>query len=521
MGARPGSRAVKQRPRSLEVGLLLLLTIVVPNAVDAADCKALASVALSKASVTLAESVAPGAFRPPSSGRGRDGGAPPAPFAELPEFCRVVVIAKPAAGSAITIEIWLPATGWNGKFEAVGGQGWAGSIGYAQLRAALRRGYAVSATDSGHAGGDPSFALNPDQFADFATRSTHEMAVTGKAVVNAFYGASPRYSYFDGCSTGGRMALTEAQRFPEDFDGIVAGAPANFSSHQAAQMMSVGLTVHKNEASFILPAKLTVLHQAVLNACDARDGVKDGVLENPRACTFNPEVLACRGADGPDCLTSAQVASAQRIYQPVVNPRTKQSIFPGLARGSELGWSLLAGAQPLAFPREMYQYVFFQDPQWDYRTLNLDTDVARAEKAHGGAMDAIDPDLSAFIKRGGRLLQYHGWSDQAVAPENSIDYYDAVVKRLGGSPRVQNAYRLFMVPGMGHCGGGAGPNSFDMLTALERWVEQGEAPARILASRVEEGAVKRSRPLCPFPQTARYTGSGSTDDAANFVCRQP
>jgi feruloyl esterase len=315
------------------------------------------------------------------------------------------------------------------------------------------------------------------------------------------------------------MALTEAQRFPDDFDGIIAGAPANFSSHQAAQMMSVAGAVHLDEASYIPPAKYAVIHQAVLDACDARDGARDGVVEDPSRCAFDPRQLECKGADQPTCLTPPQVVAAAKIYAPIVNPRTKQKIFPGLSPGGELAWGTVAGPQPLGFPQEIYKFIVFKDPAWDYRTLDLDRDVARAEKAYDGMMDAINPDLTPFFNHGGKLLQYHGWSDQAVAPMNSINYYNSVVKKSGGAARVQQSYRLFMVPGMTHCVGGDGTASFDSLAALERWVEHGEAPARIEASRVVKGVVDRTRPLCPYPQVAVYSGNGSLDESTNFVCK--
>jgi feruloyl esterase len=499
------------------VGVLAWLPVLDVRA--AASCDALSTLALRGGTVTLAQMVAAGAFVPPAGGRERGGAR--APYGDLPAFCRVAATLRPMSDSAINIEVWMPAAapegagGWNGKLEAIGGQGWAGSIGYAGLRDALRRGYAATATDSGHSGGAGTFALeHAEQLVDFAYRSAHEMTLAAKAIVAAFYSNGPRFSYWDGCSTGGRMALTEAQRFPDDFDGIIAGAPANFSSHQAAQMMSVALAVHQDEASYIPPSKYSLIE-----ACDARDGVKDGVLEDPTRCAFDPNVLACRGEDAPTCLTAPQVVAAKKIYAPIFNPRTKQSIFPGLSPGGELAWGTVAGPQPLGFPQEIYKYIVFRDAAWDYKTLDLDRDVARAEKAYDGMMDAINPDLTAFFRRGGKLLQYHGWSDQAVAPANSVNYYNSVMARSGGAASVQRSYRLFMVPGMTHCLGGEGTSTFDALAALERWVEKGEAPVQIPASRVAGGVVNRTRPLCPYPQVATYRGTGSIDEATNFECR--
>jgi feruloyl esterase len=537
MGSRSiDRRRIVRRLIGLGVGAALLaLWMPVPEVTAAAACDTLSMLGLRSGTVTLAQAVAAGAFVPPATGRGR--GGPPAPYGDLPAFCRVVATLRPSSDSAIHVEVWMPSSGWNGKLEALGGQGWAGSIGYAGLRDALRRGYAATATDSGHSGGAGTFALeHPEQLVDFAYRSAHEMTLAAKAIATAFYGNGPRFSYWDGCSTGGRMALTEAQRFPDDFDGIIAGAPANFSSHQAAQMMSVALAVHppsreasagrrrlggggQDDASYIPPTKYSLIHQAVLQACDARDGVKDGLLEDPSHCAFDPKVLECKGEGDAACLTTAQVAAVRKIYAPIVNPRTRQPIFPGLSPGSELAWGTVAGPQPLAFPREIYQFIVFRDPLWDYKTLDLDRDVARAEKAYDGMMDAINPDLTPFFRRGGKLLQYHGWSDQAVAPANSVNYYNSVVAKSGGASTVQSSYRLFMVPGMTHCAGGEGTSTFDALAALERWVEKDEAPAQIPASRAVDGVVNRTRPLCPYPQVAVYEGTGSIDDATNFVCK--
>jgi feruloyl esterase len=522
---RLGTRARRLIGSGIGVAVLALCMPVPPIKAAAAACDTLSTLGLRGGTVTLAQVVAAGAFVPPATGRGR--GGPPAPYGDLPAFCRVAATLRPSSDSAINIEVWMPAAsagatgGWNGKLEAIGGQGWAGTIGYTGLRDALRRGYAVAATDSGHSGGAGTFALeHPEQLADFAYRSAHEMTLAAKAIVSAFYGNGPRSSYWDGCSTGGRMALTEAQRFPDDFDGIIAGAPANFSSHQAAQMMSVALAVHQDEASYIPPAKYALIHGAVIDACDAHDRVKDGVIEDPSTCTFDPKVLECKGDDAPTCLTAPQVAAAEKIYAPVVNPRTKRPIFPGLAPGSELAWGTVAGPQPLAFPQEIYKFIVFRNPAWDYRTLDLDADVTRAEQAYDGMMDAVNPDLKAYFAHGGKLLQYHGWSDQAVAPANSINYYRSVVEQLGRAT-VERSYRLFMVPGMTHCVGGEGTSTFDSLGALERWVEQGQAPAQIRASRITNGVVARTRPLCPYPQIASYSGTGNTDEAGSFVCKSP
>ena len=280
----------------------------------------------------------------------------------------------------------------------------------------------------------------------------------------------------------------------------------------------------KGDESVLSTDKLTFLHNAVLAACESHDKVNDGVLENPVLCKFDPKVLACKDADAPHCLNSAEVRAADKIYGPSVNPRTGQTIYPGLMRGSELGWvqSLPNGPVPgpLGISNGYWRFVVFHDPQWDYRTLDLDRDVARADR-DGEKFNAIDPNLKTFFGRGGKLLQYHGWGDAQISPQNSINYYKSVAGVLGGVGKIDSSFRLFMVPGMGHCGGGEGPNVFDGISALERWVERGQPPSSIPVSRVADGKTIRTRPLCPYPQEAVYNGAGSTDDAANFTCKVP
>jgi len=440
----------------------------------------------------------------------------------LPAFCRVALTLKPSSDSDIKVEVWLPATGWNQKYEAVGNGGWAGSISYAAMEEALRQGYATSSTDTGHSGAGGNFAFHhPEKVIDYAYRSEHEMVVKAKAVIQAFYGNAPRLSYWNGCSSGGKQGLDEAQRYPGDFDGIVAGAPAVNWTGRAAQSIWVAQAVHKDEASYIPPAKYPVIHKGVLEACDALDGVKDGVLEDPRLCKFDPKTVECKGGDAASCLSAPQVEAARKIYTPLTNPRTQRLIFPAQERGSEMGWQNLAGPQPLGISNDYFKYVVFEDPNWDYRTLNFDSDIARAEKVDNGTINAMNPNLQPFFQHGGKLLQYHGWGDQQISPGSSVLYYNSVLEALGGASKVSGSYRLFMVPGMGHCRGGDGTDSFDSMKALEQWVEQGKAPEKIVASRVRNGAVDRTRPLCPYPQVASYTGSGSTDDAANFVCKVP
>jgi feruloyl esterase len=433
-----------------------------------------------------------------------------------PEFCRVAATLTPTADSDIKVEIWLPAANWNGKFQAVGNGGWAGVISYADMANALRAGYATASTDTGHTGGSGAFALgHPEKLIDFAWRSEHEMTVTAKAVIQAFYGSAPKRSYWNGCSTGGRQGLKEAQMFPDDYDGIIAGAPAN----RTAMALWIAHAVLKDPASYIPPAKYPVIHQAALAACDAADGLKDGLIGDPSTCRFDPAVLLCKDGDGPACLTRAQVDAAKKIYSPGINPRDGRRLFASLVPGTELGWGAqAAGPEPMPLILDQYRFVVFRDPKWDWRTFDFDKDAARGDLPENLVMNATDPDMKRFFSRGGKILLYQGWSDPMITAPNTIAYYDSVVKNLGGASNTSASIRLFLAPGMGHCRDGEGPNTFDKIGSLEKWVEQGTAPDVLIASHSVAGRVDRTRPLCPYPQVARYKGTGSSDEAANFVC---
>ena len=509
---------------SLLVSALLVTTaLCLASAARGASCESLASLSLPGTTITLAQTVPAGAFKMPSTYN------PPSlmvgipfSFEGLPAFCRVTATLAPTSDSDIKIEVWMPVGGWNGKFQAVGNGGWAGLISYPALSDALRQGYATSSTDTGHVGASGSFALgHPEKLVDFAYRSEHDMTLKAKAIIAAFYGKAPRYSYWNGCSTGGKQALTEAQRFPADYDGIIAGAPANYMIHLHAQSLWIAQAVHKTPESFIPREKYTLLHNAVIAACDMLDGVKDGLLENPRLCRFDPKTLECKNGDTAQCLTAAQVEAAQKIYAPAVNPRTREEIYPGVERGSEMAWGVLAGTEPPSVAVDTFKYVIFKDPNWDYRKLNFDSDIAFADKVDGGLNNAINPNLKPFFSRGGKLLMYHGWTDALIAPGNSVNYFRSVVRFVGGPAQTAGSLRLFMAPGMDHCRGGEGPNDFDAMAAIEQWVEQGKAPDQIIASHSTKGKVDRTRPLCPYPQVAKYKGSGSIDEAANFVCAAP
>jgi feruloyl esterase len=354
---------------------------------------------------------------------------------------------------------------------------------------------------------------------DFAYRAVHEMTVKSKALIAAYYGRQARLSYWNGCSTGGRQGLKAAQRFPEDFDGIYAGAPANNETHLHAWTVQIGMAAIKDDKNILPASTYPLINRAVLDACDKLDGVKDGLLTDPRKCHFDPSVLLCKGGSTESCLSQDQVDAVKKIYMPA-KTKSGQLIFPPYEPGSEMAWALLAGGNtPNQLGIDTFMYLTYADPKWDWHTFDLDRDTAAADKKDDNVIDAIDPDLSKFKAHGGKLLMYHGWNDTAIAPENSNNYYSSVLKKMGS--KQDDWYRLFMVPGMQHCNGGPGPNQFPGMAALERWREGGVAPDQIVAAHVTGASVDMTRPLCPYPQVAVYKGVGSTNDAASFSCKAP
>jgi len=472
----------------------------------------------------------------------------------IPAHCDVRGVIRPTRDSQIKFALWLPApAAWNGKYRQEGNGGWAGSINTAGLAEPLRRGYAVAATDNGHEGGGANWAIgHPEKLIDFGSRAVHETSVQSKLIINAMYGRAPDRSYFVGCSDGGREALMEAQRFPEDFTGILAGAPANDWSHLFTAFVWNERALLATPQSAIPPTKLPVIQKAVMAACDRLDGLADGLIENPRACTFDPDVIACKAGDAADCLTRPQVEALKKIYGGPINPRSGDRIFVGQPPGTEAvpgGWGTwittanAAGAIQFGFGNSYYGAAVFEDPKWDFRTLDFDRDVAIGDIKVGSVLNATNPDLRSFRAGGGKLIQYHGWGDAAIPASSSIEYYESVRTflskypdgRTPSNPAVNEFYRLFLVPGMAHCGGGAGPNTFgngggggpasrdadhDIFTALEQWVEKGVAPQRVIGTgrSADDPAKPLTRPLCPYPQVARYRGSGDVNDAANFSC---
>lgn len=479
------------------------------------------------------------------------------PAAKIPAHCAVKLTARPTTDSEIRIEVWMPVEGWNGKFQQAGNGGWAGSIPAGSIAAAVARGYAAAGTDDGHDGKvspGATWAIgHPEKLIDFGYRALKETSVHAKEVIRAFYGKAAERSYFVGCSDGGREALMQAQRYPEDFDGIIAGAPANDWSYLLTGAAWNVQALLKEPGSAIPPTKLPAIQKAVIAACDQLDGIDDGLLEDPRQCQFDPAVLTCKAGDNADCLTAPQVTALRKIYQGPRNPRTGKQIFAGSAPGTEAvpgAWSSWTVTSP---PEKSLQYGFgfsffahavFEDPQFDIKTLEFDADIEYGHQKAGVHLNSSSPDLRSFRARGGKLIQFHGWGDAAIPAASSIDYYERVNSfmkrfpnpRAGGSSReTQDFYRLFMVPGMGHCAGGIGPRNFgqgspvagdaehDVLTALETWVEKGVAPERLIGTGVTGTQPQQplTRPLCVYPQVTRYKGSGDVNAAANFSCAAP
>jgi feruloyl esterase len=479
--------------------------------IDPSQCDAIAKLTLPNTTITSARWVAEGPMVTDGAAAGAQRPNTPQPM--LPAHCRVAMVMKPSSDSHIEAEVWLPAE-WNGKFEAVGNGGWAGTISYPAMARALQEGYATASTDTGHKGGSSSFAIgHPEKLIDFGYRAVHEMTVQSKAIISALYKQPARLSYWNGCSTGGRQGLMAAQRYPADFDAIVAGAPANNHTRMQISRLAVSVPTARDAAAAVPEKKLALVTRAVLAACDGKDGVKDGFLNDPRACTFDVATLQCTAGDSDTCLTAPQVATMKSNYAPVKLPNG-ELVFPGKELGSETAWGNVGGT-PDTLSISGLQ-IAYADAAHDPKSFDLARDLPVVLKNVGYATNAIDPDLRAFKARGGKLLLYHGWNDGLISPGNTVNYFNDVNKTMGKGQ--DDFVRLFMAPGVGHCAGGAGPDQVNWMGALERWRESGKAPDRIEAARVVNNRVEMTRPLCPYPQIAKYSGVGSTNDAQNFVC---
>ena len=525
------NRMLQLRLFGFACSVALLTLALKPAAANAATaCEDLSRLALKNMTITLAQSVAAGAFQPappaPGSPPGPPGEQSGALYSELQAFCRVQATLRPSGDSDIKMELWLPvAQKWNHRFRGTGNGGLGGGavVNSGPLAAGTGLGYATAGNNTGHEG-DSSYAIgHPEKIKDFGYRSAHEMTVASKALIKAYYDAPLELSLMAEGGGGTIAALSAAQRYPEDYDLIaVVGMSSNLSRHVFGQMW-IWQATHQSEASFIPPEKYSVLHNAALAACDARDGLKDGIISDPENCKFDPRAVQCKAGSDATCLSPEQVEAARKIYAGPYNPRTHEQIYSPLYPGSELGWGLLAGSpEPFRIPIDFFKYYVFQDPNWDYRRrpLDWDKDVALAERPEIAPVNAVDPDLSRFFARGGKLLLVDGWSDTAVPPKVAINYYKNVVATLG-QRRVDQSMRFFMVPGMGHGPGTTGKENFNFnaLDIIERWRTTGQAPDQLVVAHYQDGAEVGSRLVCRYPQMPRYRGSGNIEVPASFVCR--
>ncbi len=500
---------------------LAVVALVAVSAVPgvAATCESLASVELPNAKVTSAELVEAGKFIlpgvQPAGGRGPR-------FDDLPAFRRVLATLRPSSDSDIKTEFWFPVANWNGRLQPTAAGVFLGSINYAGMAGILRNGSATATSDNGHEGGSGSFALgHPEKLKDFAYRAGHETVADGKILTKAFYGNGPSLTLMNECGGGGRTSLVEVQRYQDDLDLAMVGGLDSDTTHHVLGQMWVWQTTHQNAESSIPPEKYSVLNKAALAACDAHDGAKDGLIQDPTKCKFDPAVVECKNADGPNCLTKAQVDVARKIYAPLRNARTGEYLIGPLMPGSELGWGVMGGAAPFPYAVEVFRYLAFKDPKWDYKTrpVNFDSDVALVNSTENQIMNAKNYDLTKYFGHGGKLLLLGGWNDTAIAPSTNYDYYNALVKNMGA--KAKNNVRLFMVPGMGHCPGGNGPSTFDMdsLNTLLEWKKSNKAPDQLVAQHRTNGAEDRKVLVCAYPKIAVFHGKGSMDDPSNFSCK--
>lgn len=510
---------------------LAALAISFAQPAVAGECSDLAGMAVTDGKVTSASLVAAGGF---SLAQGSAGGPPPGvaagSFANLPAFCRTQVTLKPSSDSDIKVEVWLPASGWNGKLVGIGNGIWAGSISYFQLADPLSKGYAVVATDSGHVGNGltAEWAIgHPEKLVDFGYRAVHGMTVAAKESIRAFYGQGPRLSLWNSCSTGGRQGLMAAFRYPEDYDAISAMAPANPMTNLMTQSMWAGWQPQRMPGAALGPAKLGVVHAAVVRQCDKLDGLEDGIVMNPTACAFDPKSLQCAAGDEASCLTAPQVETMQAIYAGVSGPDGRV-LLPGFPVGSEMQLAALTSApQPFPVALTYFSMLVFGDQKgWDWKSFDYSRDLL-AGRAFGADMLDVSPTgLDAFFARGGKLLLSHGWNDGLIPADNTLNFYRELYHDIPLN-QAQDQLRFYIVPGMDHCSGGEGVSQFDTLGVIDNWASTGQAPHTIVASRGTGGGPNAparpalSRPLCPYPLVARYEGAGDTALASSFRCTAP
>lgn len=434
--------------------------------------------------------------------------------------CQVEGIATPGPDSEIRFEVWLPVEHWNGKLLVTGNGGYSGALSYGEMAAALARGYAVAGGNTGHEGDGLSFGMgHKEKIRDWGDRSIHEVAVAAKAIVEAYEGNAPTYSYFKGCSTGGGQGLTEAQRYPDDFDGIIAGAPGNNRTHLNMGFLWMGIQNLKSTEGRLSPDNFKMISRAVLEQCDGKDGLRDNVIADPRRCSFKPSSLLCRGGKASSCLSGPQVKTLETMMQGPRNPRTGEQIYPPFTLGSEWGWAMLANG-PELYRAQFWSGWVFNKADWTWKEFDWDNDVEEADAKLAGILNATNPDLSAFRAHDGKLILFQGWADPIVSALDTVKYYQAVEREAGG--QAERFTRLFVVPGMGHCGGGfdlmPSDSGKDLLSLLEAWREQSEPPKDLLVEEKKSGQVLRTRIACPYPAAAVWNERGNPDKASNFRC---
>jgi feruloyl esterase len=500
--------------------MVMLIATLLLAASMPTNCDAIKSMSTAQTTVISAEVVPAGVFTPPAPPPARAGVAPPAaaggaPVARepIPQHCRVKLTLKPTSDSSIYSEIWMPTDNWNGKLLVVGNGGFAGSIqGYGDMQVALRLGYATAATDTGHNvndGPNGMFALgHPEKIVDFAYRALHDTTVEAKRLIKTMYSRNVQTSYYKGCSTGGRMGIMAATRFPDDYDGIIAGALANRHIHMHTAGFARQVLLARNPDMAIPQEKAKLVSDAVMAKCDT---LHEGFLNNPKQCSFDFSTLACKGAETNQCLTPAQLKAVDVFYGGIMNS-TGEVIFAGQTLGNPL--TPMRSNQDINVTDTVRIWAF-QDANYDWHSFDLDRDMPIIDQKIG-FVDATDPDLKKFKAHGGKLLLYAGWADTGITPINTVEYYEHLVKTMGAS-NTKDFAKLFMVPGMGHCRGGDGPDSFNTIATMEQWREKGQTPMTMAAKNEKSGL---TRPLCAYPQYAKYSGAGDLKDGANWSCTQ-
>jgi len=512
--------------------LIGLIALVATPASAQQSCESLKNIKIPNITITSATAGSPGFELPAQAGAM---GNVPAVKVPVP-FCRIEAVSKPSSDSHIGIEVWLPtAANWNGRFLAAGNPGFIGSLSSAGLAQIMQRGYVAAGTDTGHVDAGFEWAIgHPEKWADWGYRAVHEMVVVTKKLSESYYGKPIQYSYWNSCHNGGNQGLNEAQRYPDDFDGIVAGDPAFHISHLQPGSLYISWLALKdgiNGPGYLPPAKVTVLHKAAMAACDGNDVLVDGLIEDPPSCKFDPGSIQCKGADGPDCLTAGQVDTARKIYEGA-KFKDGTPIYSGFERGSELNWNFMIEKEPFSVNINFFKGMVFQDPNWDFRTFDVDRDTRLGIERTSKYVDGNNPDLRPFKEAGGKLIIIASWNSMGLPPRSVVEYYKSVEKVMGGREKTQDFARLFAVPGSGGCPGFMrNEQDFDAFSAVVEWVEKGKAPDTIVYSHREAGGmaagmgtpgkVYRTRPVCAYPKQARYKGSGDINDAANFICVEP